>query len=994
MNPVRLIKATLWFVGVAAIVLAALIYVPRLVNVDARKPYIEQKLSSLTGLDVKIAGSMSLSVFPRISLVARDVKASDFIHADRVSIRLHSLGVLSGDMEVDDMVISGGELDLSSQKQKLKLEDFDELLSGRIFSMLMLRDSIVKLPDGAVVDDINATMEGLNGKGVRLIGAFDWRGMEFSGIKADVAWTDALNYSVSGQFGGSKGRDSLGVKGKLAVRAGSSNLFASVEAGSSNIATMLSGLGFKAELPGIGLFKGRVDLKTDIVMAADRISLSKGSLKNAETNGSFSAEIPRADGGGVYNVDFSSAKLSKLASIPAGAGASNTMALLNTSQPLEGFLRGNTLNLTVQNLILPKGVARNVQFASKPSVVGNGANTGFEIGRFSFQRGSENFDATGSILFFAGQRAVALAIRSMPEFEISHPIFGPLPVKGFTGRISVNGSRLQAREFEALIGPSRFAGNAAREQIDGRDVITLELSSRDVAAAKVFGVSDIDMPFIIRKIASLDPLRVNLKAEFARVDLGKGSILHDFSFTGMLEDGSLRINSMVFSEGARASSVSGELAGLVGDSSGEFRNFRYSIVSSDGKGMKIPFIPADSFVAKLITGDVSSVSISMDGDAADPETSVVAGGAGISVKVDGRLFGPSGKYSLSFSHPELKGFLFAFGFIDEGLMDYFYDSIPFEVIARVDGSTVSGIKGSIKGNAFTGSVGNAGAEFRAERLDSRLVLKRLADTGAYADFILRLIRALPIDFALSVGTLGAYDGNVYTDFALDLKPARNPGSMIFSFKKGARSTKIESEILNARIFNGTLELANYPLPEGFMGDDAIIGLQSGTMDARLGFSTNGLNASQLVSSLSGDFELEVRNGVIRGMSGYDALAAAITALPNITSNNVVKVIGNGMRTGELPFSSLRAKGSIRNAAINSAAFTLVAKNIEAFGLLSTDLIRKSLDIAAELAISRLSSDALKVPYRAHGFINNLDVAVSADELAPRINTLYLQKLRR
>jgi len=166
------------------------------------------------------------------------------------------------------------------------------------------------------------------------------------------------------------------------------------------------------------------------------------------------------------------------------------------------------------------------------------------------------------------------------------------------------------------------------------------------------------------------------------------------------------------------------------------------------------------------------------------------------------------------------------------------------------------------------------------------------------------------------------------------------------------------------------------------------------MDATLKFSTNGLSSSQLISNLSGSFELEIKNGVIKGISGYDAISAAIAALASITSNNVVRTISNGLRTGELPFESLRARGSINNALIEGAAFELVSKNMGAFGLISTGLVEKSLSIASEISLQQLSPDTLTVSYRASGFMNNLEINIDTNELGTKVNTLYLQKKKR
>ena len=99
------------------------------------------------------------------------------------------------------------------------------------------------------------------------------------------------------------------------------------------------------------------------------------------------------------------------------------------------------------------------------------------------------------------------------------------------------------------------------------------------------------------------------------------------------------------------------------------------------------------------------------------------------------------------------------------------------------------------------------------------------------------------------------------------------------------------------------------------------------MDIKLDFKTDGLNMYQLTSNLSGNFNANIKNGTIKGISDYNQILYNIVELANITTNNILYILENSFKSGTLNFSDLTVSGKINNAEVTKAAFTLNSLNM-------------------------------------------------------------------
>ncbi len=121
----RLIKWILIAGGtIVVLLIAAVILIPMLVDVNAYKPQIEAQVEKATGRPFKIGGDMALSVFPWIGVALSDLQLGspagfgdqDFLSVGRFEARVRLLPLISREVEVKRIVIEAPALALIKTK--------------------------------------------------------------------------------------------------------------------------------------------------------------------------------------------------------------------------------------------------------------------------------------------------------------------------------------------------------------------------------------------------------------------------------------------------------------------------------------------------------------------------------------------------------------------------------------------------------------------------------------------------------------------------------------------------------------------------------------------------------------------------------------------------------------------------------------------------------------------------------------------------------------
>ena len=121
----RLLKWILIAGGAIVVLLvAAVILIPLLVDVNQYKPQIEAQVAKATGRPFKIGGDIDLAVFPWIGVALSDLrlgnppgfKESAFLEVGRFEARVRLLPLLSREVEIKRIVVDGAALALIKKK--------------------------------------------------------------------------------------------------------------------------------------------------------------------------------------------------------------------------------------------------------------------------------------------------------------------------------------------------------------------------------------------------------------------------------------------------------------------------------------------------------------------------------------------------------------------------------------------------------------------------------------------------------------------------------------------------------------------------------------------------------------------------------------------------------------------------------------------------------------------------------------------------------------
>ena len=105
-----------WLLGAVSLgflVMAALLVMPRFIDLNRYKAYLEKRLSTMTGYPVTLGGKIDLSLFPWVGFAFTDLHIGnpdgfaekDFVSAEAIEMRVKLIPLLSGDLEVKRFVV-------------------------------------------------------------------------------------------------------------------------------------------------------------------------------------------------------------------------------------------------------------------------------------------------------------------------------------------------------------------------------------------------------------------------------------------------------------------------------------------------------------------------------------------------------------------------------------------------------------------------------------------------------------------------------------------------------------------------------------------------------------------------------------------------------------------------------------------------------------------------------------------------------------------------
>jgi len=130
----RLLKIIFWTIGtLVGLIIAAVIAVPLLIDVNDYRPQMAQAVTDATGREMKIDGELELSVFPWLGVNTGAIELGNrkgfgkkaFAKIDSAQIRIKLLPLLSQQYEVDTLVFKG--LSLNLQRRKNGTDNWSDL---------------------------------------------------------------------------------------------------------------------------------------------------------------------------------------------------------------------------------------------------------------------------------------------------------------------------------------------------------------------------------------------------------------------------------------------------------------------------------------------------------------------------------------------------------------------------------------------------------------------------------------------------------------------------------------------------------------------------------------------------------------------------------------------------------------------------------------------------------------------------------------------------
>ena len=133
----KLAKIIFGIIGVfVLLIIAAAVILPMVVSPNDYKPQIVEAVKDKTGRDLVIDGDIGLSVFPKLGLTlgktslsnAAGFKGKTFASVDAVNIHVALMPLLDEEIEMDEVVLEG--LNLNLQKNKSGVSNWDDIAAA------------------------------------------------------------------------------------------------------------------------------------------------------------------------------------------------------------------------------------------------------------------------------------------------------------------------------------------------------------------------------------------------------------------------------------------------------------------------------------------------------------------------------------------------------------------------------------------------------------------------------------------------------------------------------------------------------------------------------------------------------------------------------------------------------------------------------------------------------------------------------------------------
>ena len=1001
-----LLKFKKLFIGI--IVFLSILYIlPYFLHLNIDKTKIEDYITKTTNLSISIDGDISFNIIPDFSIILNNVSVKtnadskvSFLNAQKVNARLNILDLFKKEIKFTSLKFTNATI----YPKNYKALNFEQLLSDSIWKNVYFKNSRIILENSAITN-LDLFVKTLADNKISGVGSFNLKDGVFSDLSFLLSYTNSSNYKLETLFNYEYGKTYIKNESIYFVENENRNLSGNFTLNSQKLPEFVNMLNKDIQFPNTNIFLNPIKISAKYQNIQNTLDLIDGFLEGDSVVATFKGNIPfdvinsRFDLIGQkinLNIDFFTLALKNILKFDK-KDLFNPLNVIKKNDIVFSWLKNFNLNITAKNIILEKSTIKDLSLKLSPIYEGTDFKN-LKIENLEFKHLNKNVSIKGIIENLLKENMqLNFSIKNDIPFKLENKFDANFFIDNFSANIKLSSDEIIMDMLKGKINNNPFEATFSSIKTDKNTDYTFKIKADSFDIASAFK-TEINFPFIIEKLSLLKNDKINLALSIPSFILNNQKN-QDFKLNATYSDGTLQLKSFSFKNSDYMTKMSGNLVDIT-KQNGKFENFNYEVSAKILKGFKLPFINND-FIEKIISNGVNFIQIKLNGDARNPESEVNATYNNVKIKVLGKLLDKTSQYKIEMVHDELKGFLFSWGFIDETLLNYFYDKIPFSLSVSIKQNNVSDLSLKIKDTTITGSILKEKVKkdivtnviLKSDNLNIKGIIKRLSNTDMYVDLFLKIIRSVPYNLDLSFAKVTDYDNRKYENVIFNLQKAGSTQKFIFELSKGLYHILLNSDIINSNIFEGDIDIVNYTLPPDLMDGD-LLNLQSGNLDAKLKFKTNGTNSYQLLSNLNSNYSVNITNGKLKGISDYETIFDNISNLANITTNNIVYVLENSVKSGDMNFKNLSISGKVENANVKDSIFKLISHNIDFSGKISGNLIQKNLSIEGLFEIEDIAPEKLLFIYNISGFLNNLTGKTDTTNIISKIKPNYLQKKKK
>ena len=989
--------------------------IPNFISVNKYKSYIERRINEVFNIKSKVAGNVSYLILPRPVILLRNVELRvGGLDDSEVVVKIPNLFMYIKIFSFFDERLAFSKIVLSDPEvnydiiKRIKNENIDNILNNKLISKIVVKNGKLFLSDVKdPIRNINISANISDRNKIKFDGYFKYLDAKIDNLVFKISYQDKENYNIVGDADYKDGLSKFSSDFVFNVKDNETTIYSKMDLMSKDLSKLIYKYFRNIELPKTKFFNKNFKSSFSIQNNKNAILVNNGIFEGDRITGSFKGILPFIlDDNGIsssidkdkieFDIDLKSFNANSFVKTKYNI-FETPIEFIQSLKPIISLLKHAKFNIKAKNITFKKNMVNDFSLSISPILFDNVFN-GLSIHNLFYISMNKNISASGKILNILNDDiSMDMKVKTNIQQNIKNVFNGILPVMSFDGKLNITKSTFNIENANMKVRNNDINTTLTYKKDKEKDNYSLVIKS-DKLDLDSFINEKLDLSYIISKLSKLSNTDLDFVFMVKALKMNK-KLYNLFKLNTSFVDGDLSIKNFKYNLDGYETFMNGDLKNLL-SLKAEFENFNYSISSKNLHGVMIPFIK-NSFLEKIIANGVEKIFITLNGVPSDPDTLVDVSTNNIKVNLKGHLSDENSAYSINFQHNDLKGFLFSSGYINNNLLNYFYDNIPFSVTADIFGNNMNNVKLNIKKNILNGDIikmsKNKNTEISvrlySDNFDIKDVIKRLKNTDAYVDLMLKIVRNLPFNLYFNIKNAIEYNGNTYKDIVFDLKNSVNPGSFKFNINKNKCSVNLDTELINSNVFEGKLKVSGYDLPKDLLKND-VLSLKNGIADLNLDFKTNGDTSFLLFSNLSGVYNLDILKGTLVGISNYPTIFTALMELPNITTNSIIYTLENSFKSGIVNFDKITINGDLETAHIKNSVLKLDIPNINITGVLTGNLIQKSLDIDSIFNFAALSSDILVIPYKISGFLNELNAKTDLSRLVSKVNPVYLQKKKK